>query len=83
MEVRGFCVQYIKRKNRECRNTEKVLQPKIDHLMDQLKTDRSKENISQLYRLRAELSKTAEYRTKGAIIRSRIRWHESGEKKYN
>ena len=80
MEVKGFCVQSTKRKNRERRNTEKVSQKKIDHLMKQLKTDRSKENISQLYRLRAELNKIAEYRTKGAIIRSRTRWHESGEK---
>ena len=48
--------------------------------MNQLKTDRSKENISQLYRLRAELNKIAEYKTKGAIIRSRTRWHEFGEK---
>ena len=48
--------------------------------MNQLKTDRSKENISQLYRLRAEVNKIAEYRTKGAIIRSTTRWHESGEK---
>ena len=48
--------------------------------MNQLKTDRTKENISKLYRLRAEYNTIAEYRTKGAIIRSRIRWHENGEK---
>ena len=40
----------------------------------------SKENITQLYHLRAELNKITEYRTKGAIVRSRIRWHEEGEK---
>ena len=48
--------------------------------MNQLKTDRTKENISKLYRLRAEYNTIAEYRTKGAIIRSRTRWHENGEK---
>ena len=48
--------------------------------MTQLKTDRTKENISKLYRLRAEYKTIAEHRTKGAIIRSRIRWHENGEK---
>ena len=67
-------------KNRERRNTEKHLQQQIDHLMNQLKTDRTKENISKLYRLRAEYNTIAEYRTKGAIIRSRIRWHKNGEK---
>ena len=48
--------------------------------MTQLKTDRTKENISKLYRLRAEYNTIAGYRTKGAIIRSGIRWHENGEK---
>ena len=80
MEVRGFCVQYTKRKNRERRNAEKNLQTQIDHLMTLLKTERSKENILKFYRLRAELNAIAEYRTKGAIIRSRTRWHEQGEK---
>ena len=82
MEVRGFCVQYTKRKNRERRNAEKNLQTQIDHLMTLLKTERSKENILKFYRLRAELNAIAEYRTKGAIIRSRTRWHEQGEKKH-
>ena len=81
MGVRGFCVQYTKRKNRECRNTEKHLQQQIDHLMNHVKTDRTKKNISKLYRLRADYNTIAEYRTKGAIIRSRIRWHEYGKKK--
>ena len=80
MEVRGFCVQYTKRKNRERKNAEKNLQTQIDHLMTLLKTERSKENILKFYRLRAELNAIAEYRTKGAIIRSRTRWHEQGEK---
>ena len=48
--------------------------------MNVIKTNRSKENITQLYHLRAELNKIMEYKTKGAIVRSRIRWHEEGEK---
>ena len=83
MEVRGFCVQHTKRKNRERRNTKKHLQQQIDQLMNQLKTDRTKENISKLYLLREEYNydAIAEYRTKGAKIRSRIRCHENGKKK--
>ena len=49
--------------------------------MNQLKADRTKEDISKFYRLRAEFNAIAEYRTKGAIIRSRICWHENGEKR--
>ena len=80
MEMRGFCVQYSKRKSKIRRSKERELQKQIDHLMSMLKTNRSKENITELYRLRAELNKIAEYKTKGAIVRSRIRWHEEGEK---
>ena len=50
--------------------------------MNLVKTDRTKENISKLYRLRAEYNAIAEYGTKGATIKSRIRWHENGEKKH-
>ena len=80
MEVRGFCVQYSKRKSKIRRSKERELQKQIDHLMNVLKTNRSKENITQLYHLRAQLDKITEYKTKGAIVRSRIRWHEEGEK---
>lgn len=70
MEMRGFCVQCTKRKNRERRNAEKKLQVQNDHLMNLLKMERSKENILKLYRLRTELNAIAEYGTKRAIIRS-------------
>ena len=80
MAVRGFCVQYSKRKNRKRRNREKELSDQIDALMKALVISRSKENITKLYNLRTELNKIAEYRAKGAIVRSRMRWHEQGEK---
>ena len=78
MEIRGFCVRFSKRKSRMRRNIEKNLSDQIDALMKTLVTNRSKENIAKLYNLRSELNKIAEYRTKGAIIRSRTRWHEQG-----
>ena len=62
------------------RNTEKHLQQQIDQLMNQLKTDRTKDKISKPYRLLAEYNVIAEYRTKGAIVRSRICWRENGER---
>lgn len=54
IKVRGFCVQYTKRRDRARRNTEKHLLQQIHHLMNLLKTVRSRENISKLYRLSAE-----------------------------
>ena len=39
MEMRGFCVQYSKRKNRERRNIEKDLSDQIDALTKALATN--------------------------------------------
>ena len=47
MEMRGFCVQYSKRKNRERRNIKKDLSDQIDALMKALATNRSKEDNSR------------------------------------
>ena len=33
-------------------------------------------------RKKAELEKIIEYRTKGAILRAKCRWHNAGEKKH-
>ena len=54
MEMRGFCVQYSKRKNRERRNIEKDLSEQIDALMKALATRRSKENITIQAQIRAQ-----------------------------
>ena len=45
MKVRGFCVQYSKRMSRNWRNREQELQKQIDHLMNELKANGSKEYI--------------------------------------
>ena len=80
MEIRGFCVQYSKRKNRDKRNEERDLQKQINTLMIALQTNRTKDNITRLHTLRARLNQIAEYRTMGAMVRSRVRWHEEGER---
>ena len=64
MEIRGFCVQYCKRKNRERRVAEKELSDQIDTLLKILATHRTKENITKLYCLRSKLDKLAAYKTK-------------------
>ena len=80
MEIRGFYVQYSKRKNRDKRSEERDLQKQIDTLMIALQTNRTKDNITKLHTLRARLNQIAEYRTMEAMVRSRVRWHEEGER---
>ena len=60
MEIRGFCVQYAKRKNRIKRNRERNLQIEIDDLMTLLQSNRFKEHIAKLCQLRAQLKQIAE-----------------------
>ena len=52
MEERFLCSVFEKSKIR--RSKQRELQKQIDNLMNVLKTNRSKENITQLYHLRAE-----------------------------
>ena len=62
MVVRGICVQYTKWKveNAEILKT-KNLQAQIDHLMNLLKTQQSKENILKLIVLEPNFMQIAEY----------------------
>ena len=80
LEDKGLTWNMIKMEIRERRDIAKKLSKQLDSLMKTLVTNRTKENITKLYRLRSELDKIAAYRTKGAIIRSRTRWHKQGEK---
>jgi len=69
-----------KRNNSVKRNKQRNLQKVNDDLMTLLHSNRSKENVTKLYQLRAQLNHIAEYKTEGAMIRSRIRRHKEVEK---
>lgn len=84
MEIRGFTVKYSKRKAKALRNRESVLQEKVNDLQAQAeKYPRNKNIILKLQEQKSQLKRIMIQKTKGAILRSKVRWHEQGERNTN
>ena len=68
----------LNRKEEELEKRINVLQNLIEssHIAEQEKQDASIEQEEK----KTELEKIIKYRTKGAILRARCRWHNEGEK---
>ena len=81
MEIRGFTLQYSKRKAKKHRDEEKSLYKKVNNLQANAeKNPHDKTAILELQLARARLRKITLLKTKGAILRSKARWHEEGER---
>ena len=81
MEIRGFTVKYAKTKAIRCKNEEMTLQNKINEL--QLSLERNPNNNhaqNELLPAKLRLQKIMHFKTKGAILRSKVRWYEEGER---
>ena len=81
MEIRGFTVKYAKSKARKRKNDEVTLQNKINEL--QLKLENNPNNsqyLNDLYATKLRLQKIMHFKTKGAILRSKVRWYDEGER---
>ena len=81
MEIRGFTIQYSKRKAKKHRDEEKILHQKVNNLQASAEKNPHDRNIIlELQRVRSRLKKITLTKTKGAILRSKVRWHEEGER---
>ena len=81
MEIRGFTVKYSKNKARKRKSTETFLQNQINDLYKRAEAEpNNKQIICQIYNTRLRLQKIMQYKTKGAILRSKVRWHKNGER---
>ena len=81
MEIRGFTVKYSKRKAKIVKNKEMALLEKVNELQE--KAEKNPYNRNIILELQAEklrLKRMMTYKTKGAILRSKVRWHEQGER---
>ena len=81
MEIRGFTVKYTKVKAKRRKNDELILQNKINEL--QLKLESNPNNsqyLNDLYAAKLSLQKIVHFKTKGAILRSKVRWYDEGER---
>ena len=81
MEIRGFTVMYSKSKAKAWKNEEIDLQNKANELP--LKAERNpadKRILNELFATNLHLEELLQYKTKGAILRSKVRWFEHGER---
>ena len=79
MEIRGFTVKYSKNKSRERKST--FLQNRINELFKRAEAEpNNKHIICEIQSIRLRLKKIMQHKTKGAILRSKVRWYENGER---
>ena len=78
MEIRGFTVKYSKRKAKIVKSEEMALLERVNEL--QAKAEKKPHNRNMILELQAEklrLKRIMTYKTKGAILKSKVRWHEN------
>ena len=85
LKIREQSLRYAANKKKCMTRTEEGLEKNINILQNRIETN-SSENQEKMQAFRelevkkAELEKIIEYKTKGAILRAKCRWHNEGEK---
>ena len=81
MEVRGFTIAFAKRKAKNKRDEEKKLQAQLNELLSQSEKCKNNPQLRiHIQTIQVRLKRIIEQKVKGAIIRSKARWVEYGEK---
>ena len=81
MEVRGFTIAYAKRKAKQKRNEEKKLQEQLNELLAQSAHCKTNPLLrTKIQSTQTRLKRITDQKVKGAILRSKARWVEYGEK---
>ena len=88
MKIREKSISYAAAKNFKTKSREDELHKVIVDLERELDGNIARSEVqksllqTKLDNLKNELDKIIEHRTKGAILRSRTRWYNEGEKKH-
>ena len=81
MEIRGFTVRYSKNKAKQRISKESLLQKQINELYKKAEIHPNNQQIiNEIQVARSQLKNIMQYKTKGTILRSKVRWHEHGER---
>ena len=84
MEIRSITISYTKHKGKECRNRVTESQNRLEALEIMIKNSNNEEQLSaeitEYDNLKIELQCIYEVKEKGAVLRSKARWVEQGEK---
>ena len=80
MEIRWYTIAYSKRLAKRKKDLEKNLLAKLKNLMAQAENARNNSQLRvDIYNIRARLKKITEQKV-SAMVRSKVRWVEQGEK---
>ena len=79
-EIRGYTIQYSSRKLKERREFKLSLEKELYDIENELHESMSPSKIERYQIIKEELEKTEELETRGAILRSKVKWSEAGEK---
>ena len=80
MMLRGATIKYSKRKARKYREKEEELIKTINSLRERMPEEMSDQNLDQLEMLERKLEELRAPKIQGFIIRSRVSWHDEGER---
>ena len=87
LKVREKSLRYSKNKTKQAKQCEVYVEQTIARLQEELGNKTTEDTLSshleeRLNYSRLELEKIVEFRTKGAILRSKSMWYNEGEKKH-
>ena len=80
MEIRATTILFAKRKAKQKRDEEKELLQQFSNLQEQLRSNFKDTIKTEMDRVKNKLKKITAGRTQGAMLRSKARWYEFGEK---
>ena len=80
MEIRATTIIFAKRKARQQRDEEKELLMRFNSLQERLRHNFDESIKAEMDRVKNKLAKIIAVKTRGAIVRSKSRWYEFGEK---
>ena len=82
MNIREFSIKYGARKKKHQKTKQILLEEQVSFLEKEFESSDvpNEEILSKLQKAKTELEEIIEYKTKGAIIRSRVKWYNEGEK---
>lgn len=78
--IKTHAIAHSKKRAKERDDKEKCLQKELNRAKEALEKYPSDSNTCRYYASREKLETFYEEKTKGIIIRARVRWHEHGEK---
>ena len=79
-QIRGASIRYSSNKKRSKKNKVEALEKKLNFFEQKLSEGDSQDIRNRIQEINNELEKYTVEATRGAMIRSRVRWYEEGEK---